>query len=217
MLMSTPPLPITVLWRICVPDVLTQMPSESLDGKFRVARYKPSKYPPRLRLEIIGGITKKLSIFGSILRLADKILRGEAKTCLLCGIDDHVVRDGSDSTKKSDRIQKFICLTIHEHENVELDVGFKITVAYHRPVRSASRFVYFRATTSLEALVLQALQAVWTLRAIISGATIEFIEQYLGLTKSYVEGVTEPYAQANTVEFAISRDFAGRRNNRDWY
>ena len=183
---------------------MTRILSEPLDKKFSVARYKPPKYPPRLKLETIRSMKEKLDIFAYTLRLADKVLEGKAKTCPLCGTANHVVSNGSDRTK-SGRVQKFICRAVHEHEDVELDLGFGITVTYHRPVKSANGFVYFRATTSMEAIVLQALQAVWTLGAIVSGATIEFVERYLGLPKSYAERVMEAYAHANTVEFTIPR------------
>ena len=188
---------------------MTRIISEPSIGKLGTAKYKPSKYPPRLRLETIERIKEKLSIFTHILTLTDKILKGKAKTCPLCGSTKHVVKNGGDSTK-SGRVQKFVCKTRHEYETVELDIGFGVTVIYHRQIKSSNGFVYFRTTTSMEAIVLQALQAIWTLGAIVRGATIEFTEQYLGLSRSYAERVMEAYTNANTVEFSISRDILER-------
>ena len=188
---------------------MTRIISEPSSGKLDTTRYRPSKYPPRLRLETIERIREKLDIFTYILTLTDKILKGEAKTCPLCGSTEHVVKNGSDSTK-SGRVQKFICKTIHEYETVELDIGLGVTVIYHRQIKSSNGFVYFRTTTSMEAIVLQTLQAIWTLGAIVKGATIEFAEQYLGLPRSYAKRVMEAYTNANTVEFSISRDILER-------
>ena len=46
--------------------------------------------------------------------------------------------------------------TEHEYDDVELDIEFGIIVVYHRSIKSANkpRSMYFRATTSLEVIVL---------------------------------------------------------------
>ncbi len=141
--------------------------------------------------KIIDTIDKR---FTKIEQLAEKIISSdEAPSCPVCKHNKAVIKNGHDKNG----VQKLICKNQHEEDNVisiriSQEIDFEIIMP--RKVKSSSGRLYFRATTSYEALQLYANEMVMAISMVMNGTTIDFTVEFLGLSKAMIEKILDALA-----------------------
>jgi len=169
----------------CVNNLLNNQNMPSSD-KSLTLESEMAKKPFALRMETIRRIFRVLeSRFAEIIELSGKILSGDTHfSCPVHGHNYFVVKNGHDINGA----QKCVCKAKHEKENIiRLPIAPNIELVVYREVNSADGRLYFRSTTSYEALRLYAKCLGLSLDMVLNGATIEFTTDLLGFSKALVE------------------------------
>ena len=166
---------------------------KSLTSESKIARK-----PFALRIETIKRILKAIEAkFAEIIKLSEEILSGSILfSCPVHGHNRFVVKNGHDTNG----VQKCICKGRHEKENVvSLSVAPNVELVVYRVVNSADGRLYFRATTSYNALQFYAKCLKLSLNMVLNGTTIEFAVDLLGVSKALVEKALDMLAHVEPV------------------
>ena len=166
---------------------------KSLTSESKIARK-----PFALRIETIKRILKAIEAkFAEIIKLSEEILSGSILfSCPVHGHNRFVVKNGHDTNG----VQKCICKERHKKENVvSLSVAPNVELVVYRMVNSADGRLYFRATTSYNALQFYAKCLKLSLDMVLNGTTIEFAVDLLGVSKALVEKALDMLAHIEPV------------------
>ena len=154
---------------------------------------KVTKKPFALRMETIKRIFEVMkSRFAEIAELSGRILSENSHlSCPVHGHNYSSIKNGHDTNGA----QKYICKAKHERENIIcLPVASNVEFVVYREVNSADGRLYFRSTTSYEALHLYAKSLRLSLDMVLNGTTIEFVVDLLGFSKALVEKALDALA-----------------------
>jgi len=153
-----------------------------------------ARKPFALRIETIRRIFEVIEErFAEVMTVSKKICLGDGRfSCPIHGHNRFVVNNGHDTNG----VQKCICKGKHEKENVIcLHVAPSVKFVVYREVTSADGRLYFRSTTSYDALQLYARCLKLSLDMVLNGATIEFVMEFLGFSKALIEKALDMLAR----------------------